>query len=420
MPVLPPGSHRRASLVPVTFVLLASLLLGACGTGEPVTKPTEPTKSKSSKPTKKATTKADELDDLFADSDSDGIPDRVQQEMGEDPAGDKCASQVCKAEEKARATNMAKIVRGTSTMIILDSSGSMVSKTKDGTTRMAAAKKAIRNYVDNAPQSTERLGLMVFGHEGSNQRSDRRMSCRGIDTLESVGSLTKDNVGGTLNQFEPTGWTPLGASIRAATKGFASERNRVNKIVVVSDGIDECGGNPQAEARKLRRSGFNVEIDVVGIGVKGGGNPTGKQLGGVAHATGGTYTPVSDTAGLESYFNGRLGDWVATAQLSECVAKQFMDYASCQAVRWQKAKSRLDAEVKRLRSAGKDTEADQLQRQMNQTANYYLKTLTSRGLGAAKNFTPNSAEVKQIMSYLEKTENGRAVLKANNVPCSAD
>lgn len=245
------------------------------------------------------------------------------------------------------------------------------------------------------------------------------MSCRGIDTLESIGSLNKGNVGGTLSQFKPTGWTPLGASIRAAAKEFESERNRVNKIIVVSDGIDECGGNPQAEARKLRRSGFNVEIDVVGVGVNRN-NATGKQLGGVAHATGGTYTSAMDTAGLEAYFDKRLGDWVATAKLSECVAKEFVDYAGCQAVRWQQAKSKLDGEIKRLRAAGKDTEADQLQRQMNQTANYYLKTLSTRGLSAAKNFTPNSAEVKQIVDYLEKSENGRAILKANNLPCKAD
>lgn len=406
------GRRRRALLVPAVFAVLGSLVLGACGAGEPTAKPS----SSSPSPSPSPTVEDDGLDDLFADADADGIPDRIQKAMGENAGTDVCASKVCNAQAKSQHAAMARIVRGTSTMIILDSSGSMVGKTKDGQTRMAAAKKAIRNYVDSSPESTERLGMMVYGQAGSNQRKDRRESCGKIETLQSIGDLSRSNVGGALNRFEPTGWTPLAASLRAAAKQFEAERNRVNRIIVVTDGVEECGGNPQAEARKLRRSGFNVKIDVVGLGVPKNSS-TGGQLNGVADVSGGKFIVVNDSAGMESYFDQLLAQWVATAKLGDCVAKNFVDYSGCQALRWQKARKKLDAEVGKLRDQGKDVPADQLQERIDEAGEYYLTTLATRGLDAAQGFTPDSAEVRRIERHLEETADGRAALTVANTPC---
>lgn len=402
--------YRRALVASVAFAVTGTLVLGACQGEEPKAK------SSSSASSTAASAQADGLDDLFADDDGDGIPNRIQKAIGEDSTKDACASKVCKTESKGQNAALAKIVRGTSTMIILDSSGSMVSKTSDGQTRMAAAKKAIRNYVSNSPKSTERLGLMVYGQEGSNQRKDRAESCRKIDTLQSIGDLSKTNVGGTLSEFEPTGWTPIGRSLREASKQFDNERNRVNRIIVVTDGMEECGGDPQAEARKLRRSGFNVSIDVVGMGV-GKNAPAKKQLNGIADAGGGKFTAVNDTKGMESYFNQVLAGWVATAKVGDCVSKKFPDYSGCQAVRWQKAQTKMNAEIQKLRDDGQTVPADQLQQKTTDAGQYFLTTLATRGLTAAQDFTPSSTEVKQIEKHLEKTDNGRAALENTKVPC---
>lgn len=407
-----PRRYRRVLVASVAFAATGTLVLGACQGGgeEPKAKPSSSTSSSA------AAAEADGLDDLFADDDGDGIPNRIQKSIGEDGTKDVCASKVCKTQEQSQNAALAKIVRGTSTMIILDSSGSMVSKTSDGQTRMAAAKKAIRNYVANSPKSTERLGMMVYGQEGSNQRKDRPESCRKIDTLQPIGDLTKSNVSGTLSEFEPTGWTPIARSLAEASKKFDNERNRVNKIIVVTDGMEECGGDPQAEARKLRRSGFNVSIDVVGMGVSKDA-PAKKQLTGIADAGGGRFTAVNDTKGMESYFNQVLASWVATAKVGDCVSKHFPDYSACQALRWQKAQPKMNAEIQKLRDDGQSVPADQLEQRTTEAGQYFLTTLTTRGLSAAQDFTPSSDEVKQIEKHLEKSADGRAALERTKVPC---
>ena len=56
---------------------------------------------------------------------------------------------------------------------------------------------------------------------------------------------------------QATGWTPLASSIRRAIADFPdAERGVVNAVVLVTDGLETCGGDPcaaAAEARGLRR-----------------------------------------------------------------------------------------------------------------------------------------------------------------------
>lgn len=407
---------RRLLVSTVALAVAGALLLGACspvGSGGQHSPSPSPSQTSSTS----STGQDDGLDAYFLDSDGDGIPDKIQQAIGEKNGVDSCASKICTDAAKDPNVGMARIIRGTSTMIILDSSGSMRAKTKDGKTRMAAAKKAIRDYVAHSPSSTEKLGLMVYGQAGSNRRSDRAISCKKIKTVKPIGELNKDNVADALAPYSPRGWTPLASSLKDAAKQF-KDNGAVNRVIVVTDGIEECGGNPKAEARLLRRSGLNVRIDVVGLGVHRGNGAA--QLGSVAKVAGGTFTAVNDTAGLEDYFDTLLGQWVATANLSGCVAEHFVDYSTCQAVRWQKARKAMQGEVDKLRSQGDGTAAEQLQTRINDTSTYYLTTLATHGLSAAQQFTPNSAEVKQIKAYLAKSgSHGRAVLHAADYRCHA-
>lgn len=404
---------RRLLVSTVAFATAGALLLGGCsGIGSGAEHGSSPSPSQTSSA---STGQDDGLDAYFVDSDGDGIPDGIQQAIGETNGVDSCASKICADAAKDHDASMARIIRGTSTMIILDSSGSMRAKTRDGQTRMAAAKKAIRDYVANSPSSTEKLGFMVYGQAGTNRRSDRAMSCKKIKTVKPIGRLNKGNVSDALAPYSPRGWTPLAASLKDAAKQF-QDNGTVNRVIVVTDGIEECGGNPKAEARMLRRSGLNVRIDVVGLGVHKSNGAA--QLASVAKVAGGTFTAVDDTAGLESFFDDLLAQWVATANLSSCVADHFVDYSTCQAVRWQKARKAMQSEVDSLRSKGDGTAAQQLQTRINDTSTYYLTTLATHGLAEAQKFTPDSAEVKQIKAYLAgRGSHGRAELHAADYHC---
>ena len=77
---------------------------------------------------------------------------------------------------------------------------------------------------------------------------------------------------------------------------FSGKEGEVNKIVLVSDGIETCGGDPVAAAEELNRSGIEVEIDVVGFGVP---DDEADQLRDVASAGGGEYFDARTGALLE-------------------------------------------------------------------------------------------------------------------------
>ncbi|MGH3097249.1 MAG: VWA domain-containing protein [Streptosporangiales bacterium] len=409
---------RRIVSTSAAVLALGGLVLTGCTQQRPQADPSassSPSSPTLSTPTPSSTAaeayaKDDGLDEWFNDRDHDFVPDKVQQEMGENGAVDPCASKVCKSQSAKQAHGIARIIRGTSTMIILDSSGSMAARTKDGQTRMAAAKKAVRGYVQNAPGSAERLGLMVYGQVGSNSKADKAKSCKGIKTLESIGDLNRHNVGRNLKRFEPTGWTPLAGSLRAAAKEFDGQKSRVNRIVVVTDGIEECGGNPKAQSRKLNRSGFNVQIDVVGLGVED--HSSRAKLANVADVSGGSFTAVDTTAELESYFDQLLAQWVVTAKLGRCVANHFASYSSCQAVRWQKAQQKMQAEASKLRSQGNAMAADRIEQRVTAGGTYFLTTLATRGVTAAEDLSPDSPDIKRIQRHLRDSgAHGRAALR---------
>lgn len=410
---------RRVVSTSAAVLALGGIVLTGCAHQRPQADPTSPSDSPSatvSTPTPSGTeaktyAKDDGLDAWFNDRDHDFVPDKVQHEMGEHDAVDPCASEVCKSQSAKQAHGIARTIRGTSTMIILDSSGSMAAHTKDGQTRMAAAKKAVRGYVRSAPTSTERLGLMAYGQVGSNSKADKARSCKDIKTLESIGDLDRRNVRKDLKGFEPTGWTPLAGSLRAAAKEFDGQKNRVNRIIVVTDGIEECGGNPKAASRKLNRSGFNVKVDVVGLGVQK--HSSRAKLANVADVSGGSFTAVNTTAKLESYFDQLLAQWVVTAKLGRCVSKHLASYSSCQAVRWQKAQQKMQAEASKLRGQGNAMAAEEIEQRVTAGGTYFLTTLATRGAAAVKDLSPDSPDIKRIQRHLRHSgARGRAALHA--------
>ena len=66
-------------------------------------------------------------------------------------------------------------------LVILDASGSM-GKDIGGQTQMAAAKKAILQFVEELPKEAN-VGLRVYGHKGTGSSTDKAMSCSSSDLL---------------------------------------------------------------------------------------------------------------------------------------------------------------------------------------------------------------------------------------------
>ena len=167
-------------------------------------------------------------------------------------------------------------------------------------TKMAAAKRAIRDYVRNTPEALDRFGFVVFGHRGNNSESGRPASCKGVQTLAPVGGFDAGKVERVLRRFRPAGWTPIAAALTEAGRSFRAGTREVARILLVTDGLETCGGDPIAAARRLQRKGVHVTVDVVGLDVNAG---EARRLRAVARATGGRYVDAQTTDVLAARFH---------------------------------------------------------------------------------------------------------------------
>lgn len=153
--------------------------------------------------------------------------------------------------------------------IIIDVSGSMGQATDAGETRMEAAKEVLQDVVDGIPdREGVNVGLRLYGHEGDNTAGGQAVSCQSSELVVPVEGVDKDALRDAVDQLQPTGWTPIALSLQRAADDFmAANDDNVNVIVLVTDGLETCGGDPCAASSDLHDGDLGVTTNVVGFGV---------------------------------------------------------------------------------------------------------------------------------------------------------
>ena len=170
----------------------------------------------------------------------------------------------------------------TDMLLIFDASGSMKAKTPEGVTRIDAAKEAFSKLTDTL--KADSVGLMIFGHRLS---SKDPKACQDIELAIPFGKLNAAKFRGTVGGIQALGNTPLAGSLLKAKDALLGlEKDSQKAIVLFTDGIESCGGNPEAVARELAAMGINVKVHVVGFA--GDAESAGK-LKAIADAGGGKF-----------------------------------------------------------------------------------------------------------------------------------
>lgn len=282
----------------------------------------------------------------YQDSDGNAIPDFMEIEMGKNPAENDCRTSDC-----GDAAELVKYFEEPHhTLLILDASGSMKAGGK-----MSDAKTAIRRYMSQKLPANFKTGLMVYGHQGNNSESGKQESCTGIELLAPLGEFKTENSNQILERFEPTGWTPIGASLEKAQEVFKGLENADNAVVLVSDGIETCGGNPVETARRLHESGLKLRIDVVGFGV---GSADAARLKEISDAGGGEYINVNTGKELLDYFQKRNEAFGKTVEAFQCQLKNVYQSNNCDQLMVNQATVfRLLPTANQARREGREQEA---------------------------------------------------------------
>ncbi|MDZ4385455.1 MAG: VWA domain-containing protein, partial [Candidatus Moranbacteria bacterium] len=253
------------------------------------------------------------------DSDGDAIPDFVETAIGFDPNYNNaltCVKKSCEASGQQTAQSAQ-----TNILFILDASGSMAESIAGGI-KMDLAKQALKKYAESVSAGTN-VGLMVYGHKGSNNPKDKTVSCAGIETVYQMGEMNKSVFESAFSGFSPTGWTVIGGSLRKSAEVFAGKDGQNNHVIVISDGIETCGSDPAGAAKELKNLSINPQIDVIGLAVDAAARA---QLEEVAKIGGGTYKPANSAVELEDALKKTID---AARQSLVCSFKTSTAYQNC-------------------------------------------------------------------------------------------
>lgn len=169
-------------------------------------------------------------------------------------------------------------------LFILDASGSMWGRA-GGEPKIASAQSALLDLVNGTPARIQ-VGLMAYGHR-------KKGDCTDIELITPPGG-ERDTITHRIDNINPKGKTPIGASLILAGKQLAAREDETT-LVLVSDGLETCGSDPCATARQLREQGHKLVIHVVGFAVDS--KATG-QLQCIAQAGGGQYFAADNADAL--------------------------------------------------------------------------------------------------------------------------
>ena len=158
-------------------------------------------------------------------------------------------------------------------LIILDSSSSMGDRFEDSI-KIEVAREVLKEFIADLPDDM-RVGLRVFG------------GCEYSRLVRSIGPLNKAALQTEIHSIEPGGKTPIAYTLEQAKGDFADVPGP-KLILLVSDGMETCGGDPVASALALIETGYKLQINVVGFDI-GEVQGAREQLMEIANATGGIY-----------------------------------------------------------------------------------------------------------------------------------
>ena len=94
----------------------------------------------------------------------------------------------------------------------------------------------------------------------------KRGDCKDIETVVNPGPLDKSSTNKKINELNPKGKTPISDSVLIAFDLVKANENATT-VVLVSDGIETCGGDPFQAVKDAKESRINFIMHVVGFDV---------------------------------------------------------------------------------------------------------------------------------------------------------
>ncbi|MBL4916762.1 vWA domain-containing protein [Szabonella alba] len=145
-------------------------------------------------------------------------------------------------------------------VLVFDASGSMWNRVEGDLTRIEVARDVMGDYFASRDGAVP-LSVIAYGH-------NRRGDCADIEVVAPMGQAAPGTLETRLRALMPRGMTPLTDSLRMA-RGQVPPTAEAADIILVTDGLETCSGDPCALAAELAAEGIDIRAHVVGFGLTG-------------------------------------------------------------------------------------------------------------------------------------------------------
>ena len=179
---------------------------------------------------------------------------------------DKVYQQINVSREQNFSSSNYKPNATTRILFIFDDSFSMYSRWNSGS-RIEIAQKLMGEFLDSIKTINNlEIALRCYGHQTpytpNRNCQDSKLEIPFAPVLKN-SKLVKDRI----MRLTPTGTTPIAYSLEQCANDFPANDNSKNIVVLITDGIEECNGDPCKVSKALQSRNIFLRPFVIGIGL---------------------------------------------------------------------------------------------------------------------------------------------------------
>ncbi|HIN40307.1 MAG TPA: VWA domain-containing protein [Flavobacteriales bacterium] len=167
---------------------------------------------------------------------------------------------VCLSQNQRQETPLTRI------LFVFDGSQSMYGRWKTGM-KIKIAQKLLGELIDSISYRDDiQLAFRAYGHQYPVISREKR-NCEDSKLEVPFGKNNIAKIKKSLNAIQPKGTTPIAYSLGQSANDFPPCDNCRNIIILITDGIEECDGDPCAVSWALQKKGIILKPFVIGMGL---------------------------------------------------------------------------------------------------------------------------------------------------------
>ncbi|MFQ5514035.1 MAG: VWA domain-containing protein [Myxococcota bacterium] len=197
--------------------------------------------------------------------------------------------------------------------LVFDASNSMWGRIDDRP-KISIAKEILDSALGWLPEDVT-LALRAYGHQHRRELHE----CTDSKLLVPFGHEARTEIRSAIATLKPRGQTPIAYTLEQIAADFAG-REGERAVVLVTDGIESCGGDPVAAARSLRAAA-NAPVHVIGFGLSSEVDEDPASLSAIAEASGGRFLTARNADELREALAVTVGTPVRVLQHGREVAR---------------------------------------------------------------------------------------------------